>query len=98
MFKALYEKRINNPIILKINPEVIFLKDTLISNVNATRSDAQIGKDYNSFKTLNFDLILSSQIDFEEDNKKYLQAEILIKDHIPIKFIENIFYPDIFSY
>jgi len=78
-------------IILELDPEVVYLKSTLYSNVNANRNGASIGNDLSYFKKIRFDLFkYPNHFKLSEDEKPYYQAEILVKNHIPLKYIKNI--------
>lgn len=89
LYFAQKENRIKTPFILKINTDVIFNKKTLYSDCNATSNYCQIGDDINTFKKINFDLIKSGKWNGEEE-KRYLQAEIMVEKFIPLKYITNI--------
>lgn len=43
MYAAMNEQRISNPVILEIDPEVIWWQDSLYCNKNVTRNDASYG-------------------------------------------------------
>lgn len=78
-------------IILEIDPEVVYLKSTLYSNVNANRNNAVIGKDLSDLKKIRFDLFKHpNHFKLTEDEKPYYQAEILVENHIPLKYIKNL--------
>lgn len=83
-----HEGRIDKPIILKINSEVIYWASTLFSNLNATATNAQIGSDMEDFKRINFDIV--TQPYYSDHTKSLYQAEVLVRSHIPIKYILNI--------
>ena len=78
-------------IILEIDPEIVCLKSTLYSDVNANRNNAAVGKDLSDFKKIRFDLFKHpNHFKLTEDEKPYYQAEILVKNHIPLKYIKNL--------
>lgn len=89
LYFAKEDGRINDPLILEIDPSVIFLKDTMYSDGNATSNQSQIGGDLKSFKKINFDVIKQKRWDGEEQ-KHYWQAEVMVKKNIPLNFIKNI--------
>lgn len=92
MYTALYEKRINNPVVLEIDTDILYIEGNKFSNVNALRTDSQIGDRYEDFESIHFKTTqLSTQFRAEADERKYFQAEILIKDVIPLIYIKNIF-------
>jgi hypothetical protein len=81
--------RIPNPIVLEIDPEVLLWATTLYSNVNAAAGNANIGSTITEFSQINFDLCNSGNWTGEHE-KHCFQAEILIKNFLPIEFILNI--------
>lgn len=87
MHVALNEGRIIDPVILEIDPRVIYWKDTLYSQINATDSNANIGDNINCFKQINFKVATAPNWYFDESLKKPFQAEVLVKTHIPLEFI-----------
>jgi len=89
LYVAQREGRIINPFFLEISPEVIFFKNTLFSDENATANSAIIGGKLEDFQRINFKFAKSGEWS-DELEKKYVQAEVLVKSHIPIKFIKNL--------
>lgn len=89
LYVAKKEGRILKPVFLEISPEVILFKDTLFSDENATASSAIIGSELEDFQRINFKFAKSGEWS-DELEKKYVQAEVLVKSHIPIKFIKNL--------
>jgi hypothetical protein len=87
-YKAQREGRIIKPVIYAVNPIVILLKGNKFSNINATDNNAIIGEDISNFFQINYN-IASKGTFTNEDEKKLIQAEILIKTHIPISFLTN---------
>lgn len=78
-------------VILEIDTEVIFWKGTQYADKNATRNDVNVGLTINDFKRLRFDFFkLPNHFSLSEENKPYYQGEILVSNHIPLKFIRNI--------
>ena len=93
MFTAIQDERIVNPVILEIDPEVIFWRDTLYSNMNATihRIRPNIGDTLADFKQIHFQSVKARKhFDLPEEEWPYFQAEILVKNFIPIEYIKNI--------
>jgi hypothetical protein len=83
--------RDKNNIILEIDSEIAYLKSTLYSDVNANRNSAIIGKDLSDLKRIRFDLFkYPNHFKLSEDDRPYYQAEILVKNHIPSKYIKNL--------
>ncbi len=89
LYVAKNEGRILNPFFLEISPEVIFLKDTLFCDENANAKSAKIGSELEDFKKINFKIAKSGKW-VNEIEKKYVQAEVMVKSYIPIKFIRNL--------
>ena len=93
MYVAMKDGRISNPVILEIDPEVIFWKDTMYSNMNATihRIRPNIGDSISDFKQIHFQSVkVHKHFDLPEEEWPYFQAEILVKNFIPLEYIKNI--------
>jgi hypothetical protein len=85
---AKHEGRLVDPCTLEISPEVIFWGQTMFSNMNATATSARIGSGIEDFKKIDFEIVTSPY--YSEENKSLYQAEVLVKTHIPLKFILNL--------
>lgn len=81
--------RIKDPVILEIDIDVNFLKTTLFSNKNATSKDSNIGGTLNDFKKIRFDILKNKEWRNEEE-KSFWQAEVLVKEHVPLENIRNL--------
>lgn len=91
MYVAMNEDRISNPVILEIDPSVLYDEKTKYSNMNATRNGANIGDDIEDFKAIHFDTVKArNHFDLDTDEQPYYQAEILVKNFIPLSSITNI--------
>jgi hypothetical protein len=91
MYYAMNEGRIDNPVILKLNIELIYWKDSKYSDSNATSKNSRIGENFDSLSIIDFDILKKTDyLNAPTDKKKYFQAEVLIKNHIPIQYIDNI--------
>lgn len=91
MFVAMRDGRVSNPVILEIDPEVIYWKDSKYANMNATRNGANRGNTLEDFKKIHFQSVKArSHFDLAEEEQPYFQAEILVKNFIPLEFIKNI--------
>lgn len=91
MYVARKEGRITDPVILEINPEVIALKDTMFSNMNATKKGHKKGTGIKDLKRVDFNICLqNNQFDLEEYEKAYYQSEVMVKQFIPSKYIMNL--------
>lgn len=90
LYNAIKDGRIKEPIILEIDIDVVFLKQTLFSNKNANKNNANIGKEFVSLSEINFDVINSEYNSLDDKLKDYFQSEVLVKDKIEIKYIKNL--------
>ncbi len=93
MYVAMKEGRISNPVILEIDPEVIYWRETMYSNMNATihRIKPNIGDTISDFKQIHFQSVKAHKhFDLPEEEQPYFQAEILVKNFIPLEYIKNI--------
>ena len=91
MFIAMNEGRISNPVILEINPDVLYEESTKYSDRNATRNGALIGDDVDAFKRIHFQTVKAkTHFDLDTEEQPFYQAEILVKNFIPLEKILNI--------
>lgn len=93
MFVAMKDGRISNPVILEIDPEVIFWDDSLYANLNAAKYTIKpnIGPTISDFKQIHFQSVKAHKhFDLPEEEQPYFQAEILVKNYIPLEYIKNI--------
>lgn len=91
MYVAMQDGRLSNPVILEIDPEVIYWKDSKYANMNATRSGAHKGGTLEDFKLIHFQSVkVHKHFDLPEEEQQYFQAEVLVKNFIPLDYIKNI--------
>lgn len=91
MYVAMRDGRVSNPVILEIDPEVIYWQESKYANMNATRNGANRGNTLEDFKKIHFQSVKArSHFDLAEEEQPYFQAEILVKNFIPLEFIKNI--------
>lgn len=91
MYVAMNDGRISNPVILEIDPKVIYEDGSLFSDRNATKNGANIGSTFEDFNKIHFSSVkASSHFDLDADEQEFYQAEILVKNFIPLKYITNI--------
>ena len=91
MFVARRDGRIHNPIILEIDKSVILEDSTLFSNMNAVKKEALVGSGLEYFKKIHFSSVISrTHFDLPLEEQKYFQAEVLVKNFIPLEKIQNI--------
>ena len=91
MYVAMDEGRISNPVILEINPEIVYSSDTLYADRNATRNGANIGGTIDDFNKIHFQSLKArGYFDLDESEQPFYQAEVLVKNFIPLQYITNI--------
>lgn len=91
MYVAMNDGRISNPVVLEIDPEVIYWQDSLYADRNATKNGALVGSSIDDFSQLHFNSFkVKKHFDLDADEQKFYQAEVLVKNHIPLQFIKNI--------
>ena len=91
MYVAMQDGRLSNPVILEIDPEVIYWQDCKFANMNATRSGARKGATLDDFKQIHFQSVkVHKHFDLPEVEQPYFQAEVLVKNFIPLEYIKNI--------
>ena len=91
MYVAMNDGRISNPVVLEIDPEVIYWQDSLYADRNATKNGALVGSSIDDFSQLHFNSFKAKKhFDLDADEQKFYQAEVLVKNHIPLQFIKNI--------
>ncbi len=90
-FVAMNEGRISNPVILEIDLETALWDNTLYADRNATRNGAHIGGKLDDLKLVHFSLFWGRRyFDLSEEDKMHYQAEVMVKNFIPLKYIKNI--------
>ena len=93
MYVAMKDGRISNPVILEIDTDVIYWKDTCYSNLNAAKHTIRpnIGEGLADFKQIHFQSVKAHKhFELPEEEQPYFQAEILVKNFIPLEYIKNI--------
>ena len=91
MYVAMQDSRLSNPVILEIDPEVIYWQDSKYANMNATKSGCNKGGTIDDFKNIHFQTVKTHKhFDLPEEEKPYFQAEVLVKNFIPLEYIKNI--------
>ncbi len=73
----------------KITPFVILLKDTIFSDKNAASSTHKQGGDIQDFKNIDFNAIKKPFAYRDDPCFEKRQAEVMVKDFIPINCIRN---------
>ena len=84
MYVAMNEDRISNPVILEIDPEVIYDENTKYADRNAVRIGAHVGGSLEDFKKIHFQTVKArNHFDFDvDDPKKPLSHAFLIKAYV----------------
>lgn len=91
MYVAMRDERISNPVILEIDPEVLYDVDTLYADRNATSNTVSYGGTLQHFNNIHFSSVKAKKhFDLPLEEQPYYQAEILVKHCIPLKYITNI--------
>jgi len=91
MYAAISDGRIQNPVVLEIDYEVVFLKESKFSDKNAARTQVNVGQTFEDFAKIRFDILTSNDyLNSSETDRPYFQAEVLVKEKIPIGYIKNI--------
>lgn len=84
LFVAKKEKRILNPIIIEVDISVTLLISTSFSNINAIDNNANIGIGLSDLELIDLPFIQSGIRWNGEKEKKSLQAEVLVRERIPM--------------
>ena len=79
-----------NIVVLKIHPSIAILHDTLFSNMNATSNMCSVGADLKALKRINLEATRKAYVKSTDKDFAELQAEVLVKTHLPLKYILNI--------
>ncbi len=93
MYRAMSDGRISNPVVLEVDPEVIYWDESLYANLNAAsyKIKPNIGPTIMDFKQIHFQSVKAHKhFDLPEEEQPYFQAEVLIKNQIPLEYIKNI--------
>ena len=91
MYVAMNENRISNPILLEIDPQVICWKDSKYADRNATKNGARVGGNIEDFRAIHFSAVKAKKhFDLDDEEQKFYQAEVLVKNFIPLEYITNI--------
>lgn len=92
MHVAMTDGRIEDPVILEIDPQVVYLANTKFSDRNAARTSAgvKVGDSVSDLRNLRFNLFNKRYFDLDADEKPYYQAEVLVCHEVPLCYIRNI--------
>ena len=90
MYIAKRDGRLKSPVLLEIDPDVIFLQETKFSLMNAAKNGVSATGDLERFSGLKFEVFRKSYFDLSEVDKPYYQAEVLIYRMLPANYILNL--------
>lgn len=91
MYIAMNEKRISDPVILEIDPIIVSLDSTLFTDRNANRTNCSIGGELDDLNKVHFNTVKErNHFNLNQEEAPYYQAEVLIKQFLPVKYILNI--------
>lgn len=91
-YVAMNDGRISNPVVLEIDIETALWDSSLYADRNATKTGALVGGSLDDLKEVRFGLFnrMMRYFDMTEEAKTHYQAEVLVKNFIPLKYITNI--------
>lgn len=90
LYVARKDGRLKSPIVLEIDPAVIFLKETRFSEMNAVKNGVFANGELDKFSQIRFNVFRKRYFDLTDDEKPYYQAEVLIHRMLPAKYILNL--------
>ena len=91
-YVAMNDGRISNPVVLEIDLETALWADSLYADRNATKTGANVGGSLDDLKEVRFGLFnrIMRYFDMSDEAKTHYQAEVLVKNFIPLQYITNI--------
>ena len=91
-YVAMNDGRISNPVVLEIDLETALWADSLYADRNATKTGANVGGSLDDLKEVRFGLFnrMMRYFDMSDEAKTHYQAEVLVKNFIPLQYITNI--------
>ena len=91
MYVAMNDGRIDNPVVLEIDVRVAAKAETQYADRNAAKNDVVFGKDLMHLKNIHFDTVKQkNHFDLDDDERSFYQAEVMVKEFIPLDMILNI--------
>lgn len=91
LYVALAEGRLADYVIFEITPEVIFLKETKFSNMNAAKNGAKISSDIDFFLQIPFKCFHKKDFGLlSTEEKNWYQSEVLVKNKVFTNQILNL--------
>ena len=81
-------------VLLRISTEVAELEGTLFTDMEATRIEHKHGSSFDDLKKVNIEATQKPFCSSEDPDYWQYQSEIMVKEMIPIKYIQNIDNPE----
>ena len=95
MINRLRRNKSYNLVWLKIKLDVALAKETLFSDMNATKLGHHLGGRFEDFQKVDFEAVKTEFLCYGTPQYNKHQAEVLVKTFIPIEYIVNIDNPDL---
>jgi hypothetical protein len=89
-YVAKRDRRIINPVKLLCDTELIYHIGTKFCNMNATKNEAIISDTLEYFQNIDFGICDKNYLRLNQSEKSKYQSEVLVYEHVPIKYILNI--------
>jgi len=89
-YVAMNDGRISNPVVLEIDVEVMGWENSKFVDRNMTKNGAVVQSDLCDLSKLHFNIFKQRYFDLDDDERMYYQAEVLVKNFIPLQYITNI--------
>lgn len=77
-------------VLLEIDPSILFEEGVLVSDINAADNCAKIQEVSQGLQSINFQATQRTYVGREDPDFKPHQAEILVPETVPLKFIQNL--------
>lgn len=90
MFIAQQDGRIDDPVILEISTDIIFLPETKYAEQNAARNSVNANSSFDKFNSIIFPIFKKRYFNLSDEEKSFYQAEVLVLGKIPSSLILNI--------
>jgi hypothetical protein len=90
MVAAERDGRLVRPVVLEIEPEVVYLLNSRYANQNAARNSVLTSNSFEYFSSIHFPLFNRRYYEISPEERNFYQAEVLVLEKIPIESILNI--------
>lgn len=77
-------------VVLEIEPQVVLWRDTLFSDMNAADANHRHSGELEMFRSIRFEATRKKYVAKTDSDFKYHQAEVLVKTHVPLRFIRKL--------